>query len=89
MQRPSWEFGEITGTEEGGQGVCVEIVVSQQIIEEVSGVNELSWSLLITLIFCNTLLVRIQSVITSMTTLLIMVIVVHTPNITSTTKSIQ
>ena len=66
----------------------MEIVVSQQ-MEEVSGVNEVSWSFLITLIFCNTLLVRIQSVITSMTMLLIMVIIVHTPNITSTTKSIQ
>ena len=69
--------------------MCVEIVVSQQIIEEVSGVNELSWSLLITLIFCNTLLVRIPSVIISMTMLQIMVIIVHTPNITTTTKSIQ
>ena len=65
----------------------MEIVVSQQ-IEEVSGVNEVSWSLLI-LIFCNTLLVRIQSVIISMTMLQIMVIIVHTPNITTTTKSIQ
>ena len=68
--------------------MCVEIVVSQQ-MEEVSGVNEVSWSLLIILIFCNTLLVRIQSVIISMTMLQIMVIIVHTPNITSTTKSIQ
>ena len=66
----------------------MEIVVSQQ-MEEVSGVNEVSWSLLITLIFCNTLLVRIQSVIISMTMLQIMVIIVHTPNITTTTKSIQ
>ena len=60
-----------------------------QHIEEVSGVNEVSWSLLITLRFCNTLPVRIQSVIISMTMLQIMVIIVHTPNITSTTKSIQ
>ena len=66
----------------------MEIVVSQQ-IEEVSGVNEVSWSLLITLRFCNTLPVRIQSVIISMTMLQIMVIIVHTPNITTTTKSIQ
>ena len=66
----------------------MEIVVSQQ-MEEVSGVNEVSWSLLITLIFCNKLLVRIQSVIISMTMLQIMVIIVHTPNITTTTKSIQ
>ena len=69
--------------------MCGEIVVCQQIIEEVSGVNELRWSLLITLRFCNTLLVRIQSVIISMTMLQIMVIIVHTPNVTSTTKSIQ
>ena len=66
----------------------MEIVVSQQ-MEEVSGVNEVSWSLLITLRFCNTLPVRIQSVIISMTMLQIMVIIVHTPNITTTTKSIQ
>ena len=66
----------------------MEIVVSQQ-MEEVSGVNEVSWSLLITLRFCNTLPVRIQSVIISMTILQIMVIIVHTPNITTTTKSIQ
>ena len=66
----------------------MEIVVSQQ-IEEVSGVNEVSWSLLIILMFCNTLLVRIHSVIISMTMLQIMVIIVHTPNITTTTKSIQ
>ena len=66
----------------------MEIVVSQQ-MEEVSGVNEVSWSLLITLRFCNTLPVRIQSVIISMTMLQIIVIIVHTPNITTTTKSIQ
>ena len=66
----------------------MEIVVSQQ-MEEVSGVNEVSWSLVITLRFCNTLPVRIQSVIISMTMLQIMVIIVHTPNITTTTKSIQ
>ena len=69
--------------------MCGEIVVCQQITEEGSGVNELLWILLITFRFCNTLLVRIQSVIISITMLQIMVIIVHTPNITSTTKSIQ
>ena len=66
----------------------MEIVVSQQ-MEEVSGVNEVSWSLLIILIFCNTVLVMIHSVLTSMIMLQNTVITVHTPSITTTTKSIQ
>ena len=66
----------------------MEIVVSQQ-MEEVSGVNEVSWSLLIILIFCNTVLVIIHSVPTSMIMLQNTVITVHTPSITTTTKSIQ
>ena len=66
----------------------MEIVVSQQ-IEEVLGVNEVSWSLLIILIFCNTALVMIHSVLTSMIMLQNTVITVHTPSITTTTKSIQ
>ena len=66
----------------------MEIVVSQQ-IEEVLGVNEVSWSLLIILIFCNTVLVVIHSGPTSMIMLQNTVITVHTPSITTTTKSIQ
>ena len=66
----------------------MEIVVSQQ-IEEVSGVNWVSCSLLIILIFYNTVLVMIHSVLTSMIMLQNTVITAHTPSITTTTKSIQ
>ena len=60
VRKTSWECGEICGTEERGKaGKWVEIVVSQQ-IEEVSGVNWVSCSLSISLIFCNTVLVKIR-----------------------------
>ena len=90
LQRPSLNYGEIPMTEEVGQGVCVvRLQFCQQITEEGSGVNELLWTLLITFRFCNTLLVSIQSVSTRMNILLIIIIRVHTPEITSTTRSIQ
>ena len=61
---------------------------SQHIVE-VSGVNWVSCSLLISLTFFNTVLVKIHSVLTSMIMLQNTVITVHTPSIITTTKSIQ
>ena len=63
--------------------MCVEIVVSQQIIEEVSGVNCVSCSLLSILIFYNTVSVMIHSVLTSM---IMLQNTAHTPSIITITN---
>ena len=63
--------------------VCVEIVVSQQVIEEVSGVNCVSCSLLSTFIFYNTVSVMIHSVLTSM---IMLQNTAHTPSIITITN---
>ena len=61
---------------------------SQHIVE-VSGVNWVSCSLSISLIFCNTVLVKIHSVLTSMIMLQNKVSTVQNPSIITTTKFTQ
>ena len=59
VRKTSWECGEICGTGQGGKAGQMCGDYSHHIVE-VSGVNWVSCSLSISLIFCNTVLVKIR-----------------------------
>ena len=88
VRKTSWECGEICGTGQGGKAGQMCGDCSQHIVE-VSGVNWVSCSLSISLIFCNTVLVKIHSILTRITMLQNKVSTINSPSTIATIKGTQ